>query len=104
MSNTAVDDENPEMDFILQQNYPNPFNPTTTIRYSIPSNVKGKTSNVILKVYDVLGNEVATLVNEYKTAGSYEVDFDAAGLSSGVYFYKLQAGSLVETKKMLLTK
>jgi hypothetical protein len=59
---------------------------------------------VILKVYDVLGNEVATLVNEEKPAGSYEVDFEAAGLSSGMYFYKLQTSSFVETKKMLLLK
>jgi hypothetical protein len=93
--------------FELSQNYPNPFNPSTRIQYQVSS-----ISHVILKVYDVLGNEVATLVNEEKPAGSYEVEFDAAGLSSGMYFYKLQAGNpstssgqgFVETKKMLLLK
>lgn len=86
-------------EFTLLQNYPNPFNPSTSIKYRVSS-----ISNVSLKVYDVLGNEVATLVNEEKSAGSYEVNFNAAGLSSGIYFYKLQAGSLVETKKMILIK
>jgi len=85
--------------FSLEQNYPNPFNPSTSIQYRVSS-----TSNVSLKVYDVLGNEVATLVNEEKPAGSYEVKFDAAGLSSGIYFYKLQAGTFTETKKMTLIK
>jgi hypothetical protein len=86
-------------EFMLSQNYPNPFNPSTTIQYSIP-----KVSNVVVKVYDVLGNEVATLVDEYKEAGRYEVNFDASKLSSGIYFYKLQAGNFVETKKMILMK
>jgi sugar lactone lactonase YvrE len=97
----GVEDENNFVadDFSLEQNYPNPFNPSTSIQYQVPS-----ISNVSLKVYDVLGNEVSTLVNEEKPAGSYEVSFDAAGLSSGIYFYKLQAGSLVETKKMILMK
>lgn len=85
--------------FLLEQNYPNPFNPSTTIRYSIPTS-----EFVKLKVYDVLGNEVATLVNEEKPAGSYEVEFQATELSSGIYFYKLQSGNFVETKKMLLLK
>ena len=80
-------------------NYPNPFNPTTTIRFSVPTS-----EFVTLKVYDVLGNEVALLVNEQKSAGSYEVEFSASGLSSGIYFYKIQSGSFVETKKMLLLK
>ncbi len=85
--------------FELSQNYPNPFNPSTKIKYQIA------TSNPVnLKIYDVLGNEVATLVNEVQPAGNYEVTFDASLLSSGTYFYKLQAGSLVETKKMLLLK
>jgi len=83
----------------LAQNFPNPFNPVTTIQYSIPQR-----SNVTIKVYDILGNEVATLVNEEKATGIYEVDFKAAGLSSGIYFYKLQADSFVETKKMILIK
>jgi len=97
--------------YYLSQNYPNPFNPTTTIKYSIPSNVKGEMSNVILKVYDVLGREVATLVNEEKPIGTYEVTWYAEQLPSGVYFYRLravptgrQAGSFVETKKMVLMK
>ena len=85
--------------FSLNQNYPNPFNPTTTIQFHI-----SKSSFVNLKVYDFLGNEVVTLVNEEKSIGSYEVEYDATGLSSGIYFYKLQAGSFVETKKMILLK
>jgi len=90
--------------FLLGQNYPNPFNPTTTIRFTIPFNVKSETSKVSLKIYDVLGNEVATLIDEDKSARSYEVEFIANGLPSGIYFYKLQAGSFVETKKMILQK
>ena len=85
--------------FTLSQNYPNPFNPSTTIRFQVPNS-----SFVNLKVYDILGNEVATLVNEEKPAGSYVSVFNAAGLSSGIYFYKLTAGSFVETKKMILLK
>ena len=91
-------------EFSLDQNYPNPFNPSTTIKYTTPSNVKGEMSNVILKVYDVLGNEVATLVNEEKPAGSYETEFNNTNLASGIYFYQLQAGNFVETKKMVLMK
>jgi hypothetical protein len=95
--------------FSLSQNYPNPFNPTTKISYSIPHS-----SNVVIKVFDILGNEIGTLVDEEKPAGSYEVEFSAIGgsggggdaynLSSGIYFYKLQAGNVVETKKMVLMK
>lgn len=85
--------------FTLQQNYPNPFNPVTTIQYSIPQR-----SNVTLKVYDVLGKEIALLVNEEKDRGVYNVNFDATGLASGIYLYKLQAGSFVETKKMILLR
>jgi len=92
--------------FTLGQNYPNPFNPSTTIRYTVPnvtlSGVEG--TRMQLKVYDVLGNEVATLVNEEKPTGSYEVNWNESNLSSGIYFYKLQAGSFVETKKMILLK
>ncbi len=90
--------------FNLSQNYPNPFNPSTTIKYSIPSVGTSLMKFVQLKVYDILGNTVATLVNEDKPAGSYEVKFDASQLSSGIYFYKLQAGSYIETKKMMLVK
>ena len=85
--------------FTLEQNYPNPFNPNTTIKYQIP-----EPSSVTLKVFDVLGNEVAILVNEEKQPRSYEVEFDGSGLASGLYFYKIQAGEFVETKKMLLLK
>ena len=85
--------------FVLQQNYPNPFNPSTIISYRIP--VKSK---VVLKVFDVLGNEVATLINEEKSAGSYEVEFDGSEFTSGIYLYKLQAGEFVETKKMVFMK
>jgi hypothetical protein len=83
---------------LLQQNYPNPFNPSTSIQYAISS-----TQFVTLKVYDLLGREVATLVNEEKPAGSYNVEFRMQNLelSSGIYFYKLQAGDFVETKKMI---
>jgi hypothetical protein len=86
-------------EFQLVQNYPNPFNPNTTIKYSIP-----ELSFVTIKVFDVLGNEITTLVNEEKPLGSYEVEFDATRLTSSVYFYQLKAGSFVETKKMLLLK
>lgn len=93
--------------FALEQNYPNPFNPTTKIKYTIPSvgtSLMKFLQFVQLKVYDVIGNEVATLVNEEKPAGSYEVTFDASQLSSGIYFYTLKAGSFTETKKMALMK
>ncbi|NWG27489.1 MAG: T9SS type A sorting domain-containing protein [Ignavibacteriaceae bacterium] len=86
-------------DFILNQNYPNPFNPSTKISWQSPV-----ASWQTIKIYDVLGNEVATLVDEYKPAGSYEVEWDAINYPSGVYFYRLQAGSLVETKKLILMK
>lgn len=83
----------------LSQNYPNPFNPSTKISWQSPVS-----SHQILKVFDVLGREVATLVNEFKDAGYHEVEFNAAGLLSGVYFYRLQAGDYVETKKMILIR
>ncbi|MHB8336561.1 MAG: T9SS type A sorting domain-containing protein [Ignavibacteriaceae bacterium] len=86
-------------DFSLAQNYPNPFNPTTTINYLVP-----KTSLVTIMVYDILGNEVANLVNEEKPVGNYKVEFKASKLSSGIYFYRMQAGSFVETKKLILMK
>lgn len=98
-SNTVEVELNGITSFSLEQNYPNPFNPTTLISYQLPI-----TGFVNLKVFDVLGNEVTTLVNEYKSAGSYEIEFDAGSLSSGVYFYKLQAGDFVSARKMLLTK
>jgi hypothetical protein len=85
--------------YSLENNFPNPFNPTTRISYSIPAN-----SLVTLKVYDMTGREVATLVNEEKSEGSYSIDFNASNLSSGVYFYKLTAGNFTDTKRMLLVK
>lgn len=85
--------------FMLAQNYPNPFNPTTQINYSIPSAQK-----VVLKVYDALGRDAATLVNDQQAAGNYTVDFNAANLASGIYFYRLQAGDFVQMKKMILMK
>jgi hypothetical protein len=107
--------------FSLSQNYPNPFNPTTTINYSIPNlsvilseakNLKDFSSeapqndnvSVSLKVYDILGREVATLVNQNQKPGNYKVEFDASKLTSGVYFYQLNAGDFIESKKMLLIK
>jgi len=98
-SSASVDEETLPNDFILFQNYPNPFNPTTNIQYAISNR-----QFVVMKVYDILGNKVATLVNQEQTAGSYEVEFNASNLPSGVYFYKLQVGSFVETKKMILLK
>jgi hypothetical protein len=87
------------LQFSLHQNYPNPFNPVTSIQY-----VVGSLQFVTLKVYDVLGNELATLVNEEKPAGEYEVEFDGTNLSSGIYFYRIRAGSYTETKKMVLLR
>jgi hypothetical protein len=86
-------------DYNLYQNFPNPFNPITKIKYSIP-----QSSNVVIKVFDVLGNEIETLVNEEKPAGTYEVTWYAGQLPSGVYFYQLKAGEFIVTKKMLLLK
>jgi len=88
--------------FALEQNYPNPFNPKTTIKFQIP-NLRPQTA-VSLKVYDLLGREIATLVNEVKEPGAYTVQFDASGIASGVYFYQLRAGGHVETKMMLLLR
>jgi hypothetical protein len=86
-------------EFSLFQNYPNPFNPQTTIKYSIPQK-----SVVTITVYDILGKEVSKLVNEEKLSGTYEVQFDGSKLSSGVYFYRLHAGSFLKTKKLVLLK
>ena len=97
---TNSSNNNMELDgYHLYQNYPNPFNPSTKISWQ-----SAVGSWQTLKVYDILGNEVATLVNEENAVGSYTVEFDATGLPSGIYFYRLQAGSFVETKKMLLMK
>ena len=85
--------------YTLQQNYPNPFNPSTVISYQLP--VAGSVS---LVVYDLLGREASVLVNEKKDAGVHEVMFDGSGLSSGVYFYRIEAGSYVETRKLILLR
>ncbi len=92
--------------FRLEQNYPNPFNPSTVISYHLPAGQAGLpvNSRVTISVYDILGREVATLVNEQKPAGTYSVQFDASKLSSGIYFYRLKAGSNTEMKKMILLK
>ena len=91
-------------EFGLEQNYPNPFNPSTKIRYSIPNVGARCIVPVQLKVYDILGNEVATLVNEEKAVGYYEVEWDASRVASGVYIYRLASGSFVSTKKMMILK
>jgi hypothetical protein len=100
---TSVPDEQEENiipdNFELSQNYPNPFNPSTTIRYSVPSR-----STVVLKIYDILGGEVSTLVNEDKDVGIYSVNFNTSQLASGIYLFRIQAGTFVETKKMILIK
>jgi len=85
--------------FSLSQNYPNPFNPITSFQYAV-----GSQQFVTLKVFDILGREIATLVNKEKPAGSYEVEFDATNLPSGVYFYQLKTSNFIETKKMILMK
>jgi hypothetical protein len=90
--------------FELSQNYPNPFNPTTTIEYSVPVKVNSESSMVKLIIYDILGREVAELVDGYKSAGRYKVSFNAEALTSGVYFYTLKAGNYVESKKMIVVK
>ena len=83
----------------LNQNYPNPFNPATTIRFSIPIR-----SHVSVKVFDILGNEVATVLNETKESGSYSLEFDGTSLVSGIYVYRFVAGNFTESRKMLLLK
>jgi hypothetical protein len=85
--------------FKLEQNYPNPFNPSTKIKFAVPEK-----SNVLIKVYDILGSEVATLVNEEIDAGWYENNFNAVGLSSGVYLFRMEAGNYVSTKKMIMLR
>jgi len=98
-------------EFELSQNYPNPFNPTTKIKYSIPTvsspllgGAGGGSIHIQLVIYDVLGDEIATIVNEKNPAGIYEVEWNAKGLPSGLYFYQLRAGRFIDTKKMLMIK
>jgi len=99
LSDVEQIDPNIPANYLLSQNYPNPFNPSTSISYSLP-----KSGYVTLKVFNILGNEVTTLVNEAKAAGQYNVEFNASNLPSGIYFYKIQSGSFTETKKMILLK
>jgi hypothetical protein len=96
---SSISEKYTAKEFVLEQNYPNPFNPTTKIKFDLPER-----GSVTLKVYDVLGNEIATLVNEKKPAGSYEVEFGGTRFPSGIYFYRLRSGSFIETKKMILLK
>ena len=104
---SVADEKTVTDDFVLEQNYPNPFNPSTKIKYSVPSVIANEVKQsqfVTIKVFDILGNKVATLVNEEKPAGTYEIQWNASQLPSGIYFYKLHAGNFVETKKMILLK
>ena len=96
---SSIQNDNVINKFSLEQNYPNPFNPRTTIEYQIP-----EFGLVTLKIYDMLGREIITLVNEELSAGKHEADFDAVGFSNGVYFYQLKAGPFIQTKKMVLMK
>jgi hypothetical protein len=95
----SVNEDVKPTEFALFQNYPNPFNPTTTIKYQLP-----EASFVSLKVYDMLGNEIETLVNNHQQAGNYELKFDASRLTSGVYFYKLITDKFTDIKQMMLVK
>jgi hypothetical protein len=119
LNNTQFNANIVPTEFVLQQNFPNPFNAQTKIKFTIPSNVKSETSNefalrkggqgglslVQLRVYDITGKEIETLVNENLKEGSYEITFDGSNLFSGVYFYSLYVdGKLAQTKKMLMIK
>jgi hypothetical protein len=99
MEPVGVNDEYTPLTYSLSQNYPNPFNPETKIVYSLKND-----GNVSLKIYDILGREIVTLVNQYQNAGTYNVSFNAASLSSGMYFYKIESGSFTSVKKMMLLK
>ena len=101
---TSLDPKALSLTFSLSQNYPNPFNPSTTIKFTIPSVETHDCMSVQLKIYDVLGNEVATLVNEEKPAGEYEIEFDGTNLPSGIYFYQPNTGDFIKTQKMVLMK
>jgi Secretion system C-terminal sorting domain len=99
ITDVEKEDETIPTVFKLEQNYPNPFNPSTIIKFAVPER-----SNVLLKVYDILGGEVITLVNEEMDSGWYKREFNASGYSTGVYIYRMQAGSYTSTKKMILIK
>jgi hypothetical protein len=97
---TAVKNSNTQLkSFILYQNYPNPFNPSTVISYQMPT-----AGHVVLKVYDILGRDVETLVDEEKSAGNYKLTFNGSRLASGMYFYQLKTGAYLQTKKLMLIK
>lgn len=97
---TAVESkDNIPSDFVLGQNYPNPFNPTTTIKYQLRED-----GFVTIKVFNVLGKEIAILVNREQSAGNQEVKFDGSKLASGIYFYRMQSGSFSQTKKLIMLK
>ena len=98
-SNIIKVDLNPPAKFVLRQNYPNPFNPSTKIRYQLPNE-----SKVVIKIYDILGAELITLLNEEKKPGVYEIELNTQSLPSGIYIYRIIAGDFVETKKMVLMK
>jgi hypothetical protein len=93
------DDEILPNEYLLEQNYPNPFNPSTIIKFGIPER-----TNVVIKIYDILGSEVTTLFNQETDMGWYELEFAAAGYSTGIYIYRMQAGNYISTKKMLMIK
>ncbi|MCW8850282.1 MAG: lamin tail domain-containing protein, partial [Melioribacteraceae bacterium] len=103
---TEIKEQNVKMpqSYSLSQNYPNPFNPTTVIKYSIPEKENGEVQLISLKIFDLLGREIKVLVNEIQTPGNYEIGFNAADLTSGIYFYQLTAGDYKATKKMILLK
>ncbi|MCW9066479.1 MAG: T9SS type A sorting domain-containing protein, partial [Ignavibacteriaceae bacterium] len=97
---TEIEDDQPKIEsFYLSQNFPNPFNSITTIKYDVPEK-----NRVMLKIYNVLGKELVTLIDEEKAAGNYEIKFESKGFSSGIYFYKMQAGNFEESKKMILLR
>jgi hypothetical protein len=97
--NSGIINSNFPAEFMLEQNYPNPFNPKTSIKYSV-----AKSSYVVIKLYDLLGNELQTLVSENKVPGNYKIEWDASGYPSGVYVYRLYAGSFRDEKKLVLIK
>ena len=103
---TDIDDSNEQLpkEFSLKQNYPNPFNPSTIIEYTVPNVMDAKFASITLKVYDILGREIKVLLNKYQQPGNYKIEFNALGLASGMYFYKLEVGNFSEVKKMLLLK
>ncbi|HRI46780.1 MAG TPA: S8 family serine peptidase [Ignavibacteriaceae bacterium] len=102
LGTTSVEDKVIPTEFVLNQNYPNPFNPSTIIEFAIPIDVDGEIA--ILKIFDILGNEISTLAEEGKSAGNYKISFDAKNLSSGIYFYKLSVGRYSSIKKMILVR